>query len=429
MVLDRTVAPAVSKVDNFDIIRPERRIMKNGVVLNIIQSGSEDVVRLDIVIRGGQMSQSQPLQALFTNRMLREGSRKYSSSEIAEKLDYYGAWLDLSSSVNYGYVTLYSLNKYFPTTVEVLASMVKEPAFDEGKLHMLTEFSKQNFLVNEEKVDILAHKQLIRSLFGEGHRLGRFAVEEDYEKVTVDVLQQMYDSCYNSKNASVYVSGKVTDGIIRSIETYFGDEDWGSNHVVNHQLESIVSADTRKRINIPKENVLQSALRMGCISLSRKHEDYLKFKVLITLFGGYFGSRLMSNIREDKGYTYGISSGIISYPDFSVLAIGTEADNEYVLPIIDEVYKEIDILHNERVTQKELDMVKNYMLGDICRSYESAFSLSDAWIFVTSIGAEDDYFAKSIQAIHDVTCDDILSMAQKYLHKQNMKEIIAGKSC
>ena len=427
MNLDRTIPPAVSLLDDFHIEKPELRVMKNGMPLNVIQAGDEDVVRFDIIIRGGQLSQTQPLQASLTNRLLREGSRRYTSSEIAERLDYYGAWLDLASSVNYGYVTLYSLNKYFDQTMDVLASIIKEPTFEEDKLEIAVDVSRQNFLVNEERVDILAHKRMIQSLFGAEHSLGRFAVKSDFDRINRDVIQQLYDRTYNSSNATTYVSGKVTPEIVRCIERHFGDERWGKTSQPIRLDISKPMVEEGKRFVVEKENVMQSAIKMGCFTLPNRHEDYLKLKVLVTLFGGYFGSRLMSNIREEKGYTYGISSGVISYPEFSVLAIGTEADNSYIAPIIKEVYNEIDRLQNENVTMQELEMVRNYMLGDICRSYEGAFSLSDAWIFIKSTGHSDDYFEQTIQTVRNITVEDMRSMAQKHLSKEALKEVIAGK--
>ena len=122
--------------------------------LRIIRVGDEDVIRFDLLIHGGQWNQRMPLQAMFTNRMLREGTRTLTSAAIAEKLDYYGAWLDLSSSVNYGFVTLYSLGKYFPQTIEILASMIKEPTFPEKELNIVTDVNRQQYLVNCQRVEV-----------------------------------------------------------------------------------------------------------------------------------------------------------------------------------------------------------------------------------------------------------------------------------
>ena len=183
--------------------------------------------------------------------------------------------------------------------------------------------------------------------------------------------------------------------------------------------------DDIKHIEVPVE--LQSSLRMGGFSLDRKHPDYLKLRVLVTLFGGYFGSRLMSNIREDKGYTYGIGAGLVSYPGTSLLVVSTEAANEYMESVITEVYHEMDCLRQDKVPVEELEMVRNYMLGDMCRSYEGAFSLSDAWIFIETAGLKPDFFDASLAAIREVTSDELLSLAQRYFCKENLIEVVAGK--
>ncbi len=426
-MLDRTTPPPIRQLSEFSITQPERKIMKNGIPLNVIYAGTEDVVRFDILIGGGQWNQEQPLQAMFTNRMLREGAGNMTSSQIAERLDYYGAWLELSSSVNCGFITLYSLNKYFERTLAVIADMVKAPLFPEKELAVVTDANKQQFLVNSTRVEMIARKQLNRALFGPQHPFGRYAVAEDYDRITPEVLRSFYQKYYHSGNCKVYISGKVTPEIIRCIEENLGTETWGN---VTEKTETKVISPMplkEKQIFIEREDALQSSLKMGCFVMDRKHPDFLKTRVLVTLFGGYFGSRLMSNIREDKGYTYGIGAGIVSYPDTGILAISTEAANEYIHPIITEVYGEMDRLRNDLVPQEELEMVKNYMLGDLCRAYEGPFSLSDAWIYIETAGLDERFFVHSLDAIRGVTSEELRTLAQKYFCKENLIEVIAGK--
>ena len=166
---------------------------------------------------------------------------------------------------------------------------------------------------------------------------------------------------------------------------------------------------------------------MGGFVMDRAHPDFLKARVLVTLLGGYFGSRLMSNIREDKGYTYGIGAGIVNCPGSGVLAISTEADGRYIDSIIREVYLEMDKLCTDLAPQEELEMVRSYMLGDMCRSYEGPFSLSDAWIYTETAGLDDEFFARSLDAIRSVTCEEIRTLAQRYFCKENLIEVVAGK--
>lgn len=427
MSLDRSVQPRVRDIEHLAVQMPQRSVMPNGVLLNVLDSGDNEVVRIDLLMEGGRWQQSQPLQALFANRMLREGTLRYSASEIAEKLDYYGAWLELSSASEYAYITLYSLNKYLPQTLEILESIVKEPVFPEKELGIVIDNNIQQFIVNSSKVDFLAHRTLMKAVYGEEHPCGHLVRKEDYYRINPTVLREFYDRHYHSKNCTVYVSGKVNDDCIRRIEEAFGREAFGKGfHKPERKAFAPVST-AGKRIFVEYADAMQSAVRMGMLSLAHSHPDYLKVRVLVTLLGGYFGSRLMSNIREEKGYTYGIAAGIIPYPGQGMLVINTETTNEFAEPLIGEVYHEIDLLQNELVSEDELSMVKNYMLGEMCRSYESAFSLADAWMFVQISGFGDSHFEDALNAVKDVTSREIRELAEKHLCKENLKEVIAGK--
>lgn len=425
-MLDRSIQPDICEPAKLDVQRPKRVTLPNGIPLNIFDACDSEVTRVDIVMEGGRWDQSQPLQALFTNRMLREGTRHYTAACIAEQLDYYGAWLDLSSAPRRTYVTLYSLNKYLPQTLDILESIVKEPLFPEKELKVVVDANVGQFKINTSKVDFLAHRELAHALFGEEHPAGRMVCEADYRCITPEVLHDFYDRYYHSQNCTIYLSGKVTDDCVRRVGTLFGRESFG------HCLEKPQSmflppvADARRRIFVERGEALQSAVRIGMLTMERCHPDYLKFRVLVTLLGGYFGSRLMSNIREEKGYTYGISAGYASYPGQGLLAISAETANQYVEPLIAEVYREISRLQNEKVSVEELVMVKNYMLGDMCRSCESAFSLADGWIFLQASGLGETYFADAMQAVKDVTPDEIRDLACKYLRKEDLKEIVVG---
>ncbi len=427
MNLNRQIPPPICPLSDIHVTYPESQRLKNGIPLHVIRAGMEDVVRFDLLIGAGQWHQTQALQAMFTNRMLREGTSSLTSQQIAEKLDYYGAMMELSSSVNCGFITLYSLNKYFPQTIELVADMLMNPTFPEKEMEVVVEVNKQRFLINSTRVEMMGRKRLNRALFGEAHPLGRYAEVEDYDRLSPEVLKSFYHQHYHSGNCSIYLSGKITPEIIQSVERALGDAPWGEVSQASSFQPITPQPEVGKRFFVEKEDALQSSIKLGGFVMDRLHPDFLKARVMVTLFGGYFGSRLMSNIREDKGYTYGIGAGIVTYPGVSVLAISTEAANEYAEAVITEVYKEMDLLCNDRVPQTELDMVKNYMLGDWCRSYEGPFSLSDAWIYVETGGLDKEFFVRSIDAIQSITCEEVQALAQKYLCKENLIEVIAGK--
>ncbi|WP_303206929.1 M16 family metallopeptidase [Bacteroides oleiciplenus] len=426
-MLDRSIQPFIREPEQLEVLSPERRVMPNGIPLYILNAGDNEVVRIDLLMEGGRWQQTQRLQALFTNRMLREGTRRYSAAAIAEKLDYYGAWLELSSSSEYAYITLYSLNKYLPETLDIFESIVKEPLFPEKELGVIVDNNIQQFLVNSSKVDFLAHRTLINAVYGDKHPCGQLVQEEDYHLINPSVLQSFYDRYYHSGNCSIYLSGKVSEDTIRRVEVIFGSEPFGKGFLRPEKSIYVPATSPGKRFFAEHADAMQSAVRIGMISLDRRHPDYMKARVLVILLGGYFGSRLMSNIREEKGYTYGISAGIMPYPDSGLFVINTETANEFVEPLIKEVYHEIDRLQNDLVSNEELAMVRNYMLGDMCRSYESAFSLADAWIFIHTSGLSNSYVMDAVDAVKTVTPDEIRELASQHLCKETLKEVVSGK--
>lgn len=426
-MLNRTQQPKIKRLNEITIIPPERKTMRNGITLNIINAGEQEVVRVDFMFKGGRYQQTKPLQALFTNRMLREGSSKFTSTDISNKLDYYGAWLELSSSCEYSYISLYTLNKYFPYTIEIIESIIKEPTFPEKEFNTVLDANKQQFLVNQTRMDFISQKYFNLAVFGCDHPSGNSITLDDYLQLNREDLQEFHNCFYNSDNCSIYISGRTTEAIISSLEEKFGYTSWGNikeKFVYTHPL---LKPHTEKRLFIEHPDAMQNSLRIGGPTITHQHPDYLKMKVVTTLLGGYFGCRLMTNIREDKGYTYGISAGIITYPGTNLLVISTEADSEYTENIIKEVYCEIDTLKKQLITEEELDMVKNYMAGSMYRNYEGPFSISDTWMLIESEHLDDNYLRKYLDAILSITQTEVMELSQLHLLSDTFIEVIAGK--
>lgn len=426
--MNRTIQPPIQQIDNFSILTPQNFCFSNGIPVSIINASEQEVIRLDFVFEGGRWRQTSKLQSIFTNRMLKEGTETYTSKEIAEKLDYYGAWLELSSSADYEYITLYSLNKYFNQTIDIIESMIKEPLFSEKELDIVINANINQFLINNSKVDFITHRQLLNQLYGDNHPCGNLVNLDDYTNINSDILKSFHNAYYHSKGCAIFLSGKINDDIIKRVEKSFGNNTFGRLQS-NSSLPSFsILPSIDKRLFINQPNAVQSSIKLGGLTIPRHHPDYLKFRVLLKVFGGYFGSRLMTNIREDKGYTYGISSGTLFYPDSALLIINTEADSQYVECLIQEIYNEIDKLQTTQISTEELTMVKNYMIGEACRGYESPFSLADAWIFAYTSRLDKEYFNRALQAIQLVTSEELQVLANKHLCKETLKEVIAGKN-
>jgi predicted Zn-dependent peptidase len=185
---------------------------------------------------------------------------------------------------------------------------------------------------------------------------------------------------------------------------------------------------TKQRTHfIEKPDAIQSAVRVGRLLFNKKDPDYFKFQVLNTVLGGYFGSRLMANIREDKGYTYGIGSGLASLVNGGYFFISTEVGVDVTNNTLSEIYKEIKLLREQPVNNEELETVRNYVLGQFLRSVDGPYSLADKFKAIWEFGLGYDYFENYFKAVKTITPKEIQELANKYLQEEDLIELVVGK--
>ncbi len=403
---------------------PVTTVMPNGVFLHHLQGEDKGVVRLDILFKGGYSVQKKPLQALFANRMLREGSKGYSGLEISQKLDYYGAWIDMYSSQECNHIILYVLAKHFPSLLPVVEDFVKNPLFPEENLAVVRNNNKAHFLINSRKVDVVAQRHFERALWGDEHLLGSIIKESDYDSLTSADLLEYYNSVYSSSNCTVFLTGSSELAVVDAVADAFGKKSWGD--AANVSI-SVPDPETYNgKLHVSMEDTMQSAVKIGCFALPASHPDIYDLRVLNVLFGGYFGGRLMSNIREDKGYTYDIISEIDAYGARNAFMISSQAATEYVKPLLVEVYREIDRLHNEAISTEEVELVKNYIFGELCREYEGLIAKAEVFVNAWLSGESFESVNRYIDAVRNITAERLQEIAQKYLCRENMFEIVVG---
>lgn len=425
--MNRSIQPPISPIENFYIPPLVESICRNGIPLYLLNTGEEEVIRVDIIFSSGSWEQTKKMQAMITNLLVKEGTAQYTSAQIAEKIDFYGASIQTTATHHHSFVTLYVLNKHAEIMFDLLQELVKAPSFPESELRTTLTRRKQAYYTEREKVQYLASRAFLSALYGADHPYGRNIEEADFDQLAANDLRTYHQQHYHSGNCRILISGKITDSISQSIERHLGDEPWG-NYTLSHTSPDFrPTPSAEHRLLIPKEQALQSAIRLGIPCIHRKHPDFPKLKVVNTLLGGYFGSRLMSNIREEKGYTYGIGSGITVYQNAAYLCISTQTACQYTQPLIEEAYKEITRLQQEPVSQDELNMVKNYMIGEFCRSLESPFSIAEAYLSLLLASIDTNYLHYQIDCIKRITPEDILKGANDYLPLDSFYEIVAGK--
>ena len=417
--------PEIKAMEMQNIKLPQKVQLPNGVPLYMINEGVHEVVRLDLLFRGGYAVQSMPLQALFTNRMLREGSIALGAAAVSRKLDSCGAWIETYSSQNCNHLTLYTLRKHLPELLKMLAEIVKNPAFPQKNLDVVRRANKSHFLVNSRKVDVVAQRHFEKALWGSEHKFGRLVRAEDYDAITPELLREYYENVYGSQNCTIFLSGKFDDAVVEKLSSYFGSEQWGASSKVEIPDFPPLS-DVRGRVNATVDDTMQSGIKIGTMVVDSFHPDFYTLKYLSVLLGGFFGSRLMTNVRERNGYTYHIEADLSAFGKRNAFSVTSECANEYVQPLIDEVYNEFRRLQTEPVSVEEMEKLRNCTLGELCREYEGVLAKADVFINTWLSGEPFDGVNSYLDVVRTATADDFMRLACKYLLPENMVEVVAG---
>lgn len=424
-MLNRNIAPSLAPLSVPAFLPYQQIMLDNGVEIVYIHDPAQEVFKIDAIFEAGVLYQSQPLVASTAINMLNEGTQQHSPEEIADLFDFYGAYVDFNCGLNKAELSLISLNKYAAETICMMVEMLTDSMVPEKELDIFLTNKRQEFLVNNEKTAYLARKKFSEVMFGESHPYANQISEKDYTLLSAPAIRQFYHQYINARNCRIVVCGNVNDSVLKIITAQF------SKLTSPAQLpvypEYAFSPAAPGRYHIEKGNTVQSSLRIGKSGVRLTDADYAGFMLLNTILGGYFGSRLMSNIREEKGYTYGISSFNVSMPQGSYWCISTDINNEYVDATIEETMKEIHKLQTEPVSEEELALVKNFLHGDLLRELDGVFSQSDALKHKLNYGLDNQIYTDLIHRIKACTAGDLLKLANTYWNTEEMYVVTAGK--
>ena len=423
-MLDRNIQPIVNPIDHIDIIQAEKRLLSNGIPVYFVNAGSQDVVKIDFIFEAGTWFQPFNFVASLCNSMLEEGCVGYSAAEIAEKFDFYGSYIQLMADQNYGYVNIVSLGKHLPAILEMVENMIKHSVFPAYELEVLIDKNKQKFLLENEKVRTLCQKKFTQVMFGDAHPYSINNKLEDFDKINRGALVKFYQSYYHSGNCRIILAGKVDDTVLNQLESHFGGTDWQQDLMKAPEFAIIPSQ--QKYHHVEKANGIQSAMRLGKLWVPKSHPDYHALSVLVTILGGYFGSRLMTNIREEKGYTYGIGSFVLSLKHASYLVISTEVGNEYVEPTRKEISIELRKLQTELVSENELETVKSYLLGEFLRDFDGPFALAGSFKAINDFDLDYSFYDSYLTVLRSLTSEELMRLAQQYFDPEDFYTVVAG---
>lgn len=424
-MINRRIAPDSQPIDTIRFIEPETSVLDNGIQVYSINAGSQELTRIDLIFDAGSWFQSSRLVAGLTNAFLNQGSEHFSALEIAERFDSCGAYLQPSADQHYGVINILTLNKHLDTILEITADLIKHPIFPEKEVNIQVAKRKQHFVIENSKVKLLAQKAFSQALFGQHHPYANNNRLEDFDALSRSDFAGFHQTHYTSKNCRIVVSGKLDASTMDLLNKHFGRDHWGTP-VNKNKISYSIESSIQRQVIVEKPDSLQSAIRVGRLVPNRQEDDFFGLTILTTILGGYFGSRLMANIREDKGYTYGIGATVVTFPSAAYLTISSEVGHDVCRPALNEVYYEMDRLCQELVPDEELNTVKNYLLGELLRSFDGVFAMSSSFRVLLDSGLDYSHYRNYLEQVKAIGPETLRELARRYYDPQTLFEVIAG---
>lgn len=422
-MLNRKKAPQIVDAVNFNLhLKPYTKfVLKNGVEVYSVDAGTEEVMAIEWVFFAGNSYEEKNLVAATTNFLLKSGTSKKNAFQINEYFDYYGSFLNRACYNETATISLHCLSKHVGLLLPEIKEIITDSTLPQEELDIYKQNMKQRLKMSLKKSDFVAGRLIDAYLYGENHPYGKYTRQEDFDNIQQDDLVNFYKRYYQQGKLIIFIAGKLPADLEQLLNKNFGD-------LPNKEMADIVTkvnpaAEKKVRI-INDEKGVQGSIRLARPFPNRQHPDFLKSLVLNTLFGGFFGSRLMLNIREDKGYTYGIHSYIQNHIHETALMISTEAGREVVEATIAEVHHEMKILREELVDEEELLLVRNYMMGGILGELDGPFQIIGRWKNIILNNMDENYFYRSVETIKTVTAEELQQLAQKYLVPEEFYDLV-----
>lgn len=424
-MINRTIAPPIIDATDFNLkLKPyELFHLDNGVPVYSINAGAQDVLQIEMVFFAGNFFEKNKGVAGATNFLLRNGTTSRTALQINEAFEYLGASCSRSCYSETAVVSLHTLSKHAASLLPVMNDMLTNSIFPQEELDIFVQNSKQRLSVNLLKCEFIAGRKIDQLLYGQDHPYASFTHVPDLDALTIEDIKSFYKDYYLQGTCAIFIAGKLPADIQALLNENFGKL---TLTAPNFKVKKIITIpETQLKHRVENDiNAVQGAIRIAQPFPNRHHEDFKKVIVLNTVYGGFFGSRLMSNIREEKGYTYGIYSYLQNHMQESAWLVSTEAGKDVCEATIEEVYKEMKLLRDELIDEEELSLVRNYMIGGILGDLDGPFHIMAKWKNIILNNLDEKYFYDSVQAIKHTEAEELQALAKKYLQPERFFELV-----
>lgn len=423
----RTAQPPFRDPADLELRLPPCEVyqLSNGVSVYALNMGTEESMMIDWVFFAGNSVEQKKTVAAATNQLLKNGTHARSAFEINEHFEFYGAWLNRHCYNETSELVLHALSKHAGELIPVVAELISDSIFPEKELAIYIQNARQRLEVNLQKCDFVASRLIDAHLFGEDHPYGRYSNLTDYSALQREDLLRHFDAHYRQGRCVIFAAGNLPPDLPQLLEKEFGRLPLRPHPADLSELRvEPRPSEQKKHLIINDSQGVQAAIRIARHFPNRHHPDFQKALVLNNLFGGYFGSRLMANIREDKGYTYGIYSYLMNHIHQSGWVVSTEAGRDVSVAAVSEVYAEMKALREAPVDEEELRMTRNYMIGTMLGDLDGPFQVLARWKNLVLNGLGEAYFYRAIETIRTIRPKEIQELAEKYLVPEDFYELV-----
>jgi predicted Zn-dependent peptidase len=417
--------PPAGKPKPFKVPASKEFTLPNGLEVTLVPFGAIPKVTVDLSIRAGNGDEAEDETWLadLVGRLLLEGTTTKTAAEIARGAAKMGGSIDTTVSPDFTSIRGEALSDFAPDIVRLVADVAQNPKLPASEVPRLTGDLVRDLAQRKAEPSSLGTEKLLNLLYP-GHPYGRAMPSEATLKgYTADKARAFYERLFGAKRAHLYVAGRFdlprTEAVIR--EAFAGMRPTGAG------ARTPPKATTTRAVNlIDRPGAVQSVVMIATPAISPSHPDALALDVANTLLGGYFGSRITANIREQKGYTYSPYSTITDLQKTSYWEQYAEITTNVTGPAIKEIFAEIDRLQAEPPSEAELAGVKNYVIGTFTLQLSTRNGIVSMMKWVDQHGLPEDELATYVDRVLALKPADLQRVTRQYIDDDKASIVIVG---
>ncbi|MDB5033524.1 MAG: family peptidase [Chlorobi bacterium] len=425
--IDRTRPPKPGKQSQMLFPTFALHTMKNGIPVYVVENHAQPYISLQIVIRSGASSDGElPGLAEFTSNLLLSGAGKMSAQELAEEIDYLGASLDASAGRDETTIGLGVLSGFLPRALSIMADVVLRPTFPADEVQRERKQSIAALKQHRSDPAYLASVQFRREIHGDAPYGREIDGNEDsLRKINRAECSRYHQTYFTAGNAFFVAAGDVqVPEFLEMLEEHFGQ--WGGDRPERMSFAPVPGTGLPRIVIVDRPDSVQSALRVGAPGLARRDPDYIAMITINTLFGGYFNSRINNNLRERNGYTYGARSLVDSLLMPGTISVAASVGTGVTEAALREIFNELESITAEPVSETELEMVKSYIIGSQALQIETPGQVASFVRAIALFGLPHDYYQRFPAEVRELTREQLLDVARRYMRPDRMVGVIAG---